>query len=186
MQAGYTFSAMHQPEELREEEALVEAAKADPVAFEPLYQHYKARIYRYLLLRIGREEDAADLTQQVFLKAMISLRDYKARGSFAAWLFRIALHTASDTYRRKKTAFSWDSLPEAEQIIGDENPESIFLLRERRVRLRELLDQRKRELIALRFSAGLNASEIAQVVGKSPAAVRKQLTRILQGLKEQL
>ncbi|GHO69157.1 RNA polymerase sigma factor [Ktedonobacter sp. SOSP1-52] len=189
MQAGYTFSTMHQPEELQGEEALVQAAKADPVAFEPLYQHYKARIYRYLLLRIGSQEDAADLTQQVFLKAMISLRDYKARGSFAAWLFRIALHTASDTYRRKKFAFSWYSLPEAEQLIGDEDPESIFLLRERRVHLRELIDQldeRKRELIALRFSAGLNASEIAQVVGKSPAAVRKQLTRILQGLKEQL
>jgi RNA polymerase sigma-70 factor, ECF subfamily len=189
MNADHTLLGTPPPHQLQDEDALVRAAIADLLAFEPLYQHYKAHIYRYLLLRVGHQEEAADLTQQVFLKAMVSLQSYKARGSFAAWLFRIASHAASDVYRSKKPAFSWDNLPEAEQLFGSEDPENIVLLNERQAQLRELLhglDERKRELIALHFSAGLPISEIARVVGKSPAAVRKQLTRILHSLKEQL
>jgi RNA polymerase sigma-70 factor (ECF subfamily) len=47
------------------------------------------------------------------------------------------------------------------------------------------LDGEKRELLALRFAGQLSSSEIATVVGKSPAAVKKQLTRLIQALKEQ-
>lgn len=154
-----------------------------------LYQRYKTRIYRYLYLHIGHADDAADLTQQVFLKAMTSLKGYQSRGSFAAWLFRIAYHMMSDTYRRKKVTSGWASLVEAEQVVGDESPEALVLQQESHGRLHALLSQldtRKRELIELRFFAGLNANEIAQVVGKSPVAVRKQLTRILQSLKERM
>jgi RNA polymerase sigma-70 factor (ECF subfamily) len=190
MEFSYTLTETFRSEALQREAELIEAAKENPVAFEPIYQHYRARIYHYLFLRIGCQEDAADLTQQVFLKALMALPDYRSRGiPFEAWLFRIASHAVQDTYRRKKTTISWDRLPEMEQLAGYPNPENIYLQRERLSRLQQLLgllDSRKRELIALRFSAGLSSSEIALVVGKSPAAVKKQLTRILQSLKEQL
>ncbi|HEY5005280.1 MAG TPA: sigma factor [Ktedonobacteraceae bacterium] len=62
------------------EVVLIEAAKIDPAAFEPLYQHYMARIYRYLYMRVRHAEDAADLTQQVFLKALHALPGYRVRG----------------------------------------------------------------------------------------------------------
>ncbi len=55
------------------------------------------------------------------------------------------------------------------------------------MRLRQLvarLDSEKRELLSLRFAAQLSATEIATVVGKKPQAVKKQLTRIIQMLKE--
>lgn len=190
MEYGYTLAARSGPDEIEGEAALVEAAKINPTAFEPLYQRYKERIYRYLFLRVRRTEDVADLTQQVFLEALSSLPSYRERGiPFAAWLFRIAHHTASDTYRRKKSAVSWDALSDEKQLVAETDLESHILQQERLTHLRQLLDQldpSKRELLALRFSAGLSAAEIALVIGKSQAAVKKQLTRTLQGLKEQM
>jgi RNA polymerase sigma factor (sigma-70 family) len=70
--------------------------------------------------------------------------------------------------------------------MGQE-PEADLLRRESLARLRELLaelDHGQRELLALRFAGQLSSPEIAAVVGRSPAAVKKQLTRILQSLKE--
>lgn len=176
--------------EIDSEAAIIEAAKKDPAAFEPLYQQYKERIYRYLFFRLRQEEDAADLTQQVFLKALSALPSYRARGvPFAAWLFRIAYHITSDAYRSQKAHVSWEQLPDADDLLIEADPETFLLRQERLVHLRQLLDRLdpvKRELLALRFSAGLSSAEIALVVGKSQAAVKKQLTRVLQGLKEHM
>ncbi|HEV2659615.1 MAG TPA: RNA polymerase sigma factor [Ktedonobacteraceae bacterium] len=190
MEYSDTLAIGSEPGEIEDEALLVEAARTNPVAFEPLYQRYRVRMYRYLFFRVRNDEDAADLTQQVFLKAMSALPNYRARGiPFAAWLFRIAHHAANDTYRREKRALSWDTLSDDTQLISEIDPEVIVLQQERLARLRHLLDQLdlyKRELLALRFSGGLSATEIALVVGKSQAAVKKQLTRTLQGLKEQM
>ncbi len=172
-----------------DEAAQVAAAQANPVAFDVLYQRYLARVYRYLRAQVGSDEDAADLTQQVFLRALDALPRYRPRGApFVAWLFSIARHAATDAYRRKRASISWESLPEALQPAIDQDPEARVLHLEALSRVGDLLarlDPAKRELLALRFAAGLSAPEIAQVVGKSPAAIKKQLTRTLQMLKEQ-
>ncbi len=168
--------------------ALVEAARTNPAHFGALYQRYYNQVYRYLRTRVEHEEDAADLTQVVFLKAMDALPKYHARGiPFAAWLFRIARHTVVDTYRRHKSTVSWDLLPEVTESPREQHPEVQMLHQEQLIQLRELLshlDPKKRELLALRFAGGLSSSEIAAVLGKSHASVKKQITRILQSLKE--
>lgn len=190
MKYAYTQVTRDEPEVSEEETKLVEAARANPAMFEPLYQRYVARIYRYFFFRVGREEDAADLTQQVFLKALNGLPSYRVQGvPFAAWLFRIAHHVASDTYRRRKEGVSWDFVSDDDQLNSEVNPETIFLNQERLADLRQVLtklDPSKRELLALRFSAGLSVTEIALVIGKNHSAVKKQLTRTLQKIKEQM
>lgn len=174
-----------------DEDRLVQAARANPAAFEGLYSRYVTRVYRYLYARVNSRDEALDLTQQVFLKALDALPNYRSRGdAFAAWLFRIASHIAADTYRRRKPTLSWESLTDLESLdefMYEQNPEALVLHQEELKQLqRQLsrLDQQKRELLALRFAADLSSTEIASVVGKSPAAVKKQLTRIIQILKE--
>lgn len=172
-----------------DEAALVEEAQANPLAFDTLYRRYLARVYRYLRARSESDEDAADLTQQVFLQAFHALSGYQQRGlPFAAWLFQIARHVVTDSFRRRRATLSWDALPVALEVGDDEqDPERIALRQERLARLRMLLaklDADQRELLALRFAAGLSSPQIAAVVGKSPAAVKKQLTRIIASLKE--
>jgi RNA polymerase sigma-70 factor, ECF subfamily len=171
-----------------DEVAMVSAAQADPIAFDALYRRYLEPVYRYVHVQIPHLEDAADLTQQIFLQALDSLPTYQARGlPFAAWLFRIARNAVIDSYRRRKgSAVSFELLPEDLHPVAGDDPLTLVLEREREQRLRTLvraLPPHKRELLTLRFAGQLSSSEIALVVGRSPAAVQKQLTRILLELK---
>ena len=171
------------------DDALVAAAIARPEAFGALYELFMPRVYRYVRTRTASAEEAADVTQIVFIKAMSSLPKYRAgRGPFAGWLFRIAHNAAVDTHRRRKPSLNWDELPQSIAESDASSPEDIVLRRERLDRLRVLvsrLDSNKRELLALRFAAGLSSREIAAVVGKGEGAVKKQLFRIIASLKEQ-
>ncbi len=184
-----TWIIENEPDAQIQEAALVMAARSDIAAFEVLYQRYLKRVYRYLRLRTNNDEDAADMTQQVFLQALDALPNYHDRGlPFAAWLFRIARNAATDAYRRQRTTVNWDFLPEALQPTAGHDPEAAIVQRETSAQLRGLLatlSPEKRELLALRFAAGLTAREIASIVGKSEDAVKKQLARTLGTLKEQ-
>ncbi len=169
-------------------QALVRAAMADRQAFSTLYDRYFLSVYAYLRSRAESDEDASDLTQQVFLQAMRGLPGYDERkGSFPAWLFRIARNAATDAHRRRRTWVSWESLPETLQGAVGGDPEEGALHRESLAQLRELfagLASDKRELLWLRFASELEVREIALVVGKSPAAVYKGISRALRELEE--
>jgi RNA polymerase sigma-70 factor (ECF subfamily) len=172
-----------------DEALLVRAAQADPTAFAPLYAHYYPRVYRYLRARVSSDDDAADLTQAVFLRALAALPDYRERGlPFAAWLFRIARNLATDAQRRRRPTVDLDLVSEELHATDANLPEQAALEAERLDRLREVvatLDLDKRELLTLRFAGGLTSAEIAAVVGKREGAVKRQLSRIIQGLREQ-
>ena len=174
-------------EQSRERDRIA-AAQADPAEFASIYRAYLDRVYRYLRLRVGDDESAADLTQQVFLKAMRSLPSYQERGlPFAAWLFRIARNQAVDAARSRRDVVSLDLLPDIPSPSGSSDPESAAIRREALGRLRDLiagLDPDERELLALRFAGGLSSREIAPLVGKGEEAVKKRLTRCLRKLKD--
>jgi RNA polymerase sigma-70 factor (ECF subfamily) len=166
---------------------MVSTAQADPTAFDALYRRYLEPVYRYVRVQIPHLEDAADLTQQIFLQALDALPTYQARGlPFAAWLFRIARNAVIDSYRRRKGgAVSLELIPEELHPVAGNDPLTLVLEHEREQRLHTLvraLPPHKRELLLLRFAGQLSSSEIALVVGRSPA-VQKQLTRILLELK---
>jgi RNA polymerase sigma-70 factor (ECF subfamily) len=166
---------------------LVQQAKEDIVAFAELYLRYHGRVFSYLRLRSSSDDEAADLTHQVFLKALDGLPRYQERGvPFIAWLLRIARNTAVDAVRKRHTN-DCDLIPEV-HCDEEANPEVAVLERERLERLRTViatLAQDKRDLLALRFAGGLSAREIGLVVGKSEEATKKQLSRTLNFLKEQ-
>lgn len=175
--------------DMRKEPTCIAAVQADAEDFGTLYERYVVRIYRYLRARTSTEEDAADLTQQVFLRALDAFPAYRAQGvPFAAWLFRIARNAVTDAYRRHHNTFPWDGLPEALQPTDTAGPEAALLHKESLQQMGRLLmrlDTGKREMLALRFAGGLTAREIALVIGKSEAAVKKQLSRTMHDLKEQ-
>jgi RNA polymerase sigma-70 factor (ECF subfamily) len=165
-----------------DERALVAAAQRDPAAFDALYRRHLPAVYRYLRARLPSDDEAADLTQQVFLKAFEALPNYHERGlPFVAWLFRIARNAAIDAARVRRPSVAWQltresAAPEAalphELALGEFTD------------LLAPLAQDKRELLTLRFVVGLNSREIAAVLGLREATVRKQLSRSLQTLKE--
>lgn len=166
---------------------LIDLARREPAAFAALYRRYLRRVYRYLLTYAEREEDAADLTQHVFLRVLEALPGYTDRGApFAAWLFRIARNVATDAYRRRRKTIPWEHVPESLLPFGGQDPLAASIRREALNELRVLvaqLDPEKQELLALRFAAGLTSAEIGTVVGKSEVAVKRQLSRTIASLR---
>lgn len=174
-----------------DEAALIRAAQRDLAAFGPLYARYVDRIYSYLLTRTGpaQPDAAADLTQQVFLRALDALPRYQTRegASVAAWLFRIACNAATDWQRRQRLAIPLDAVPEELHPQAPETPDDTVMRRDEIAeahRLLATLDEGTREAIVLRFTAQLSLSEIGAVLGISEEAARKRITRALHALKE--
>ena len=172
-----------------DEGALVRAAQQDPAAFAPLYSRYRQRVYAYLYARLADPDDAADVTQQVFLQALAALPRYRIRTvPFGVWLFRIARNAAADLQRRRQRGVvTWETVPDEVQPRAERGVEDEVVQREALAHLHLTmrdLDPDTRELLLLRFAARLTAAEIGAVTGKSAAATSKRLQRALHTLKE--
>lgn len=155
----------------------------DADAFAELYHRYLNPIYRFLFRRTGGNIALAeDLTSQVFLDALDNLSHYRERGSFAAWLFTIARRRLVDHYRKGQMNLL-DKIPDERFGVSDnlEDHENMEHLKQ----LLSALDDEKRELLQLRFSAELSFSDLAVVLGKSEAAVKMSLYRVLDWLRGQ-
>jgi len=150
------------------------AQQGDREAFAQLYESHFDKIYRYVVLRIGNKTEAEDMTQQVFLNALQSIRSFKWKGiPFSAWLFRIAHNLVVDYLRKASkvvTAPLYDSL-----ASSGGNPQLVV---EHRLDIEQLISATKgltkaqREVIGLRFAGELAVAEVAKVIGKSEGAIK--------------
>src|ERR1051325_10679376 len=97
-------SAYHQTtEQIISEMELIREAKQDSSKFAPLYKKYFEQIFLFVLKRVESEDTAADITSQVFLKALINLSKYREMGlPFSSWLFRIARNEVYDLFHQAK------------------------------------------------------------------------------------
>lgn len=168
----------------QDEAQWLNAARTHPDRFTPLYERYFARVYAYCLRRVDSEQEAEDLTSTIFIRALNGAASYQG-GSVAAWLFAIAHHTVANHYR---AGHPHVPLEEAAFTIRDERPgpDEQVIQAERDSMLRALireLPEDQQNLLALKLVAGLSAPEIADVVGKTPGAVRVALHRIVDRLR---
>ena len=166
---------------------LVEAAQAEPTAFAAIYHRYGNRVYVYIRSRVSSEEDAVDITQQVFVNSFRALPRYRVSSApLAAWLFRIARNAVVDHQRRTRPTTDVDSVPMILRDMGA-GPEETAVLNEDINRLRvalQRLDKSKRDVLALRYGGNLRIREIAEATGKSEEATKKQLSRALRSLRQ--
>lgn len=144
-------------------------------AFALLYQEYFERIYRYVYLRIGQVEQAEDLTQEVFLKALNSIGSYQYRGAlFSSWLFRIAHNLIIDHYRKSKN----NVILLAGSEIGGDQGDPVGTA-ERTIETAaiqkaiETLPPHQRQVLSLRFGAQMSVAETAKTMGKTDGTVKK-------------
>ena len=173
------------PEPLRDEAAIVERARQDPVAFAPLYRQYVGPIYRYCYRRLGTKELAEDATSQTFTQAIRGLEGFENR-SFRSWLFSIAYRVIIDVYRKRRPSQPIDDVFDPSDPAP--TPEEAVLAREDGRRIRTLLaslTDDQRQVLELRL-AGLTGAEIAETLDKSVGAVRVQQHRAIQRLRNVL
>jgi len=165
-------------------EQLVERTKSlDRYALAELCEYFYPRIYRYVFYRVNSAEDAEDITGEVFLRMIKSLQ--KQRGSFQAWLFRIASNLVIDYYRRRARQPELVTVEE-EHVSSTRNSidSQDILLQDRLKQSLPKLSTEQQQVIALKFIEGYNNNEIADILGKSVGAVKGLQFRALAALKK--
>jgi RNA polymerase sigma-70 factor (ECF subfamily) len=174
----------HQQEE---EQRMVQAAKADPQAFAPLYERYFNDLFRFLFRRSGDRELTADLVQQAFLKAILALPRYQPRGlPFRAWLYRIALNELRMHWRKRKEVVMDLGLQELKPLAEDcgvlQQEEDMRLI----IKGLSALKIDQAQLIELRYFDGLSFAEVGQVLGIGEDAAKMRTHRVLATLRTYL
>jgi RNA polymerase sigma-70 factor (ECF subfamily) len=175
---------------LPNEVALVARAVAEPAAFAAIYDHYFPRVYNYVRYRVREAEIADDVTAQVFQTTLVKLSSYRPeRAPFAIWLFAIARNAVND-HLRAANRRRWLSL----DVLWDHpspepQPEEAAIQNEARTDLLAALaglGDRERDLVAMKFAAGLTHRHIAELVGLSESNVGVILYRAMQRLRAEL
>jgi RNA polymerase sigma-70 factor (ECF subfamily) len=153
--------------------------------FEALYRAVRDDVYAYVATLLRDRAAAEDVTAAAFERAYRKQRSYKAaRGSERAWLFGIARNAALDELRRRKRITRLEGEP-ADDVDPDADAQAELALRRETVRAAlGVLDGRERDLLALKFSAGLSNAEIAAVLGVSETAAGTRLHRTLTKLRK--
>jgi RNA polymerase sigma-70 factor (ECF subfamily) len=153
------------------EVALIRAAQGgDRAAFGKLYEQYERLIHGILLAHVAYE-DAEDLMQDVFVKALQQLPNLREPAALCSWLIAIARRIATDHRRSRKPVTPLDLVP-VRAIRLDPEPEPLALLATIR-----RLPEAYRETIILRFVEGMTGPEIAARTGLTPDSVRVNLCR---------
>lgn len=169
-----------------EENIVKKARQGKPDAFGLLYDHYHSSIYRFVLLKVGRREDAEDLTHQVFMNAWQNIGNYKSQGfPFSSWLYQIARNQVIDFYRTRKNDLKIEDLdpdfivaPALSAFIAERN----FEMEKVMAAVRKLKPEYQ-DVIIMRFVEDLPLKEIAEVLGKSEGAVKLIQHRAIKQLR---
>jgi len=172
---------------LTEEESILEKSRLDPLYFKPLYEKYFKRIFLFVHRRIGNKEITADLTSQIFLKALTNLNKYQSRGlPFSAWLFRIALNECSDFFRKTKRdrLVSLDSATVGglyEDLTADHGEETLLASLPAML---QKLSAEELQLIELRYFEQRPFKEISEILGITETYAKVRVYRILDKMKK--
>jgi RNA polymerase sigma-70 factor (ECF subfamily) len=167
---------------------VTEAQAGNAAAFGQIFDLYAVPIHRFIASRVNRPSDAEDLTQLVFVKALEALPRYEARGiPFGGWLFRLARNAIIDQARTRRDHLSLVTAMTRE--TEEAGPEAVATLREDVERVAAAmkdLTEDQREVIELRFFAGLTVLEAAEAMDRQEGTIRGLQFRAIASLRRSL
>lgn len=176
--------------------SLVERAqKGDLDAFDSLTIKYRQRLLSVIYNMTSNREDAADLTQEAFVKAFRSIGRFKGKSSFFTWLYRIGVNVTLSHLQKNKARrfFSFENLSEEvnqetafEVLASRSKTERPTLLNELQEKLNEALQKlsnKHRTIVVLFEIEGLSHKQIAEIMKCSEGTVRSRLHYAKQQLQ---
>ena len=169
------------------------AAAGDGAAFTTLYDRYERRAYNLCYRITGSHDDAADATQETFVKVLERLPHLTGRElQFGPYLLRAARHASYDAIERRRRAVPSAELPDPPSRSGQRIPTTSrarALLEAHQEQIRaanETLPPRQREALALRELEELSYDEIAEIMGMNRNSVAQLISRARIGLRDGL
>lgn len=185
-----------------EAEFLERLKTGDAQAFDALVVRYSADVYAFLIRLTEDTEEARDLTQETFLRALKSVKNFRGDADLKTWLFRIAINESRNRFRwwkrrRSNLTISLDAenpltetpLSETLSSTTAANPETETLRREREKALRRALlelPENFREAVILRDIEGFTYEEIAATLDANVGTVKSRIARGREELRKKL
>ena len=172
---------------MTEQELVHSARKGDSMAFGELMQAHQDKIYTLCYRMTSNAEDAADLTQEVFLSAWRSLSRFQEQSSFGTWIYRMATNASIDFLRREKrrqvlSMTMEEDSEERQAQVPDErySPHRLLEQKEARQAVADALaalSPEHRQVLVLREMEGLSYQEIGQLLGLKEGTIKSLITR---------
>jgi RNA polymerase sigma-70 factor (ECF subfamily) len=171
--------------EASEAELVAACLDGQTAAFDVIVERHQRAVYRLCYRFVGNHEDAADLCQEVFLRAFRGLRRFRGQSSLGTWLYRIGVNVCLNRLSLKAPAS--EALEAGEQVdTRSESPSERVLRGERAAHVRAAitrLPRKQRAALILRVYHEMSHKEIADALGSSVGAVKANVFHALQHLK---
>ena len=185
---GHFAAAVHQPDvtEIATEPGTLDgtvqrAAHGDEAAFARLVSEHHASMARVAYVICGDAETTRDAVQSAWAIAWRRIGSVRDPSQIRAWLVAVAANEARQTMRRQRR-IRYVDVAEAASLVGDDDPADRISVVDVQRALRGLTAD-DRALLALRYVAGLDSTEIAAHLGGSASGVRSRLARLLDRLR---
>jgi RNA polymerase sigma-70 factor, ECF subfamily len=184
---------------MSEKEQIARMQAGDFQAFSELVDAHKNKIYALVHRLVGNKENAEDIIQETFLKAIDNIGQFRGESSFGTWIYAIALNLSRAYFAKQKQA---DLLPIEDYLPqgGDthnrdtnlyewQDPHQILETKELRETVNKALDKlpyKYREAFLLRYYNELSVKEIAELTGQSEASAKSRILRARLALRDYL
>ncbi len=179
---------------MTEQDLIHSARKGDSMAFGELMQAHQDKIYTLCYRMTGNAEDAADLTQEVFLSAWRSLSRFQEQSSFGTWVYRMATNASIDFLRREKrrqvlSMTMEEDSEERQAQVPDErySPHRLLEQKEARQAVADALaalSPEHRQVLVLREMEGLSYQEVGQLLDLEEGTVKSRIARARLALRD--
>lgn len=179
----------------RDAELVARVQNGDVQAFDVLVRKYRERLFSIVYNLCSNREDAADITQDVFIKAFSSIKRFRGNSAFFTWLYRIGINTTLSHLKRNRLRrfFSLENIQEEgassevlDALAIKHRTEKGALLSELQEKLNEALQKlspKHRTVVILFEIEGLSHQEIAEIMGCSVGTIRSRLHYAKQQLQ---
>jgi RNA polymerase sigma-70 factor (ECF subfamily) len=185
VQTALSMSRVSQEELSREAAEIVRLVQltlgGDTAAFEQIIRRYETRVLTLAARLLGTRDDAADVAQEVFLRAFKYLHRLDLQKPFEPWLMRITVNACRDAARRRQRRR--DTLVDIDAAVAPDpspDPHADLTRKQERLMLQAALDslpEKERLAILLRDVEGLSTAEVASILQSSETTVRSQVSR---------
>lgn len=164
------------------DERVIEACRdGDREAFRLLFETYKDRVFSIAVYSFdGDEVAASDVAQQIFLKLMTNIGQFRGESAFTTWLYRMVVNACIDERRRRKRFLPFGELGPVSRIADRKPQEKQYARVELASCVKSAISELKPKLrmpILLKYMEGLSYEEIATVLGCSKGTVSSRLNR---------
>lgn len=183
-----------------EEDLMLEYARGDTQAFTYLYTKYRPPLFRFFVAALHNESLATELYQETWTKVIGASGSYQPKAKFSTWLFTIARNSLHDYYRKfQPHLIQFDTVAEDaaadetyaidSSVVVEMQPDEIAALAQQSKTLQLALDRlplKQKEVMLLRYFAGMSVADIADSTEEKPETVKSRLRYATLKLKQDL